>query len=482
MRAAFAAHQQGRLAEAEAGYRRALSLAPQSPVAPTYLGHLLAEQGHLEQADALFRQALAVDPRNPIAHHGRGRFQKLQGDSAGAAESYRRAIAADPRQAAARVELGQLLVEMGRPEEAEAVLREALRLEPDLGAAYLQLGRLKRHRADDPEIAEMARRAGDPATPPDRALDLYFALGKAYDDLGHHDQAFEAFAKANRLKRKRIDFRVEALESEIDRTIAAFDDSLMSGLRAGDADSGRPIFIVGMPRSGTTLVEQILASHPEVYGGGESLDLGALLQPLQARAGSSAVYPECLPKLGGADWQALAGLYLERAGVASRPERLVTNKVPGNFRFLGLARLMLPNAIFIDCRRDPLDTCLSCYMTHFAAGWLFTYDLAELGRTYRAYERIMRHWDALLPGQVLAVPYESLVGDLEGWTRRLLEHCGLPWDPVCLAFDKLRRNVHTASAAQVRQPLYASSIGRWRPYAQHLEPLRRALGDVVEGA
>jgi hypothetical protein len=306
---------------------------------------------------------------------------------------------------------------------------------------------------------------------------LHFALGRTAGKAGADAAAFGHFAAGNRLKRATLDYDGAATGDNFARAAAAFDAAFFARHQgAGDA-SALPIVIVGMPRSGTTLVEQILASHPEVHGAGELPELGALATALAARTGGR--YPECASAADAAAWGELGADYAAALAALAPDKARVCDKLPGNFSRLGLLRAMAPNAAIIHCRRDPLDTCYSCYSQLFAEGQPFAYEQTELGLYYREYEALMAHWHAVLPGRILEVRYEDVVGDLEGQARRLLEHCGLEWDPRCLEFHTTRRTVRTASLVQVRQPIYSSSIGRWRRHEKELAPLIEALGPLA---
>jgi hypothetical protein len=254
-----------------------------------------------------------------------------------------------------------------------------------------------------------------------------------------------------------------------------FDARNLESLKGYGLDSDRPIFIVGMPRSGTTLVEQIISAHPQVHGAGEIPLLANWLASSRGR--DEAPYPDWARTMTSGDCANIGQIYLNALPAIAPPERRITDKWVDNFEHLGLIHVCLPNAVIIHCQRDPRDTCLSCFGIRFVAGQQYSYDLAELGRYWRAYDRLMDHWRAVLPpGRMLEVPYEAVVGDVEGWARRLIAHCGLEWDDACLRFHESRRQVRSASFAQVRRPIYAASVGRWRPFAGHLGPLLETLG------
>ena len=309
---------------------------------------------------------------------------------------------------------------------------------------------------------------------------LRFALAKAYDDLGEYDRAFAALTRANALKRDEVDFdmtEIEARYRAIEDTFSA--DFLAAGADLGDP-SETPVFIVGMPRSGTTLLEQILDSHPEAHGAGELLELPGLIKGLTEELGSDAAFPGCLSAVAPNRWTELGARYADTLAQRTPAARRVTDKLPENHQRVGFISLILPRAKIIHCRRDPLDTCLSCYKLLFTGGQKYSYDLRDLGRQYRLYDSLMAHWSRVLPGRILDVRYEDLVADQEAETRRILAHCGLDWDPACLRFHESDRQVMTASAIQVRRPIYRDSVDKWRRYEAHLRPLLDALGDLAD--
>ena len=472
----------GRLAEAEDCYRRALAINPGDPYALTNLGRALLFRHRYGEARRCFERTLAAAPNDAtrlLGLAGLAAVDRAEDDHEQAFERLEQAVEIDPSHAAALTSLGQMMIERGQFEEARPLLERAIAAEPDQGAAYGYLAMVKPGGPDDETIATLTRLAADPATPPSHAADLYFALGKAHDETGAADQAFAAFVEANRLVRESLPYDHAAAERDHEAIMATLDPERLAGatLEADGTARPTPIFVIGLPRSGTSLVEQILASHPAVHGGGESIDILRLVQELAAGEPGAGPYrpedPAWLGRLGEAYLAAMRRRVPEGAA-------MVTNKVPFNYRFAGLIPLALPGARIVHCRRDPRDSGLSCFMTHFALGSEFSYDLADFARAYRLYDRLMARCRALLPpGRMLELDYEALVADLEGQSRRLLDYCGLDWDPACLEFHRTERPVHTASAGQVRQPLYASAAGRWRRYEKELAPLIEALGELV---
>ncbi len=383
------------------------------------------------------------------------------------------ALAIEAGMADALRQRGQVLFALGRTEEARASLERALGADPRDAAAYRLLGAVKRFSADDPFLATMERLLEAPDTLATEAqTDLHFALAKAYGDIGQPMRMFQHLVRGNALKRKQIDYDEAAVLSVLARISETFTPDLMRRMAENGDPSAQPIFIVGMPRSGTTLVEQILAAHPAVQAGGERQDFAMALA-----ATVPGNYPEIVPAMAPGRLAALGAAYLSRIADALPAAERFTDKLPSNYIFAGLIHLALPNARIIHTKRDPLDTCLSCFSILFAGQQKFAYDLGELGRYFRAYEALMAHWCSVLPAEVmLDVQYEDMVADTERLARRIVAHCGLPWDDACLRFHEVQRPVLTASAAQVRQPIYRNSVGRSRAYEQELGPLIEALG------
>src|SRR5216684_2283362 len=387
----------------------------------------------------------------------------------------------------------------GRLPEAEALCREILRAQPNCAPALHLLGIVTYQAGNLPSAIELVRRAiaADQTNPIFHSnlgelcrqtgnlavarIQLHFALAKAYDDLGRYDEGFRHLAQGNALNRRQIAYDETQMHDTFERIQATFDRRLIDA-KAGVGDrSPVPVFVVGMIRSGTTLIEQILASHPSVHGAGELPDFSRLVHQLRTGPGDSIEYPECAPALAADQLRDLGRRYVE--GLRRRaPDALrITDKMPSHFMYLGLIHLALPRARIIHVTRSPLDTCLSCFSKLFIQGQHFTYDLGELGRYYRRYTGLMAHWRGLLPPErLLEISYEAVIADLETEARKLVRFCGLPWDPRCIAFHEAQRPVRTASAIQVRRPIYRTSQGRWQAYRDHLGPLIAALGDLAD--
>lgn len=472
----------GRPDEAEAGYRRALQIKPGNALAYYNLGNILHERGRLAEAEASYRRALQIKPDSADIHTNLGNVLQDMDRLDEAEASFRQALQIKPDHAEAHSNLGKLLLDRGRLDEAEASFQRALQIRPDYLIVRLSLALARKAKADDENLAaliaaEQAARNSATPLPAEEAVMLHFALGKSYDDIGAHEKAFPHFLEGNRLKRAALKYEPNQAARHFASIMQNFDKAALDRLRGGDP-SHLPIFILGMPRSGTTLVEQIVSSCPGVHGAGELPDLKMVTQ----RNIEGIAFPDNLHLLDQARlaaWGAeyVAGLQL-RASVASR----VIDKMPANFLAVGLIHLMLPNAKIIHVNRNPVDTCLSCFSQLFKGGQEFSYDLAELGRYYVDYARLMEHWRKVLPeGAFLDVQYEDIVADQEAQSRRIIEYCGLEWNDACLDFHRNKRPVKTASMAQVRQPMYKSSVERWRSYEKFLGPLLDALGELAPG-
>jgi len=501
----------GQFDEAVAAYHRAIRIRPDYAEAYSNLGNVLRDQGQFDQAVAAHNQAIQIKPGYVEAYFNLGAVLRDRGNLIEAEAAYRRAIRGRPDYAAAYSNLGATLRELGKPEEAVAACRQAIVLKPNfveahnnLAVALTELGRLKEGRAvleqavrlaprnakcrrnlgeivrfvaGDPRLAELEQLAAESASLSvgDR-IELHFALAKAYEDVGRHPEAFRQWLDGNALKRRQIAYNEAATLGALNRARAVFTSELIRTHRNAGQPSPMPVFIVGMPRSGTTLVEQILASHPQVFGGGELTHFGEAVKGTRRTFGGSAIFPELVSGMTDDDFRDVGARYLSEIERLAPAAARITDKSPGNFIFAGLIHLALPNATIIHTVRDPVDTCISCFSKLFAEGQKHTYDLAELGRYYRHYQTMMAHWHRVLPpGRILDVRYEDVVADLERTARRIVAHCGLGWDARCLAFHQTERPIRTASATQVRQPIYNHAIGRWRAFEGFVEPLLTAL-------
>ncbi len=473
--AANALRDLGRIEEAVGRYRLALALDPAFAEGYHYLGLTLLEKGRAADAVPLLRKAVSLNPRYTEAELTLAHALDLTGDGEGALAVYRGVLARDPKNVAAHNNLANILKNLGRFDEASAHYREALAAQPEHTLAYYNLSRTGKGEPGPGDAKAMQKLLEDPKLGKEERMSLHYGLGKIFDDLGDVERAFEHYTKAKAIDDRAPPFDGDEHTRLVDRTIATFTTELFSRRKGLGSDSEMPVFIVGMPRSGTTLVEQILGSHPRVYAAGELNQIGQFAERLNRKYQGVATYPEAAAKLDAVGAVQGAEEYLAalkpKAGGALR----VTDKMPFNFMHLGLIALLFPKARVVHCRRDPMDNCLSCYFQYFTSVIPFTRDLRALGRYHADYRRLMDHWQKVLPLPILDVPYEEMVADQEGLSRRLLQFCGLEWDDACLGFHKTERTVKTASNWQVRQPIYKTSIGRWRAYEKFLGPLREAL-------
>jgi tetratricopeptide (TPR) repeat protein len=471
-----ALREQGRMDDAILCHRKAVSLDPDYAEAHVNLGNELQECGLVDEAIACFHQAIALQPDYADAHNSLGNALNELGRVDEAIACHRKAIELKPGCAEYHNNLGIELQEQDAPDAAWEAYETAVALAPRRGIFYYHLVSTGSVHADSPHVARMQALAAEMDSLPEaEQVFLHFALGNVYGASGEVAKSFTHRLEGNRLKRRTIPYDEPGALEALGRLATIFTkDVLATGSRRGN-DSSLPVFVLGMPRSGTTLVEQILASHPAVFGAGELMDLPMLLGQ-QRTADGVTNFAEAVAALKSEGLARLGSAYLEKLSAHEPSAARIVDKLPDNFMRVGFIHLALPRARIIHVRRDPVDTCLSCFSKLFVGMLPYTYDLAELGRYYRAYEALMAHWRAVLPpGAMLEVQYEDLVADLEGQTRRMLSYCDLPWDDRCLSFHKTKRTVKTASVTQVRQPLYGSSIGRWHAYADLARPLFDAL-------
>lgn len=469
----------GRAADAEAAHRRALALRPDDLAAQLNLAVVLRDQGKLEMGAALeaamsAQRVLDSEPENALAANVLGMTSAAAGRSNEAIDAFRRA-AAKPGYIDPWLNLGNVLKELGRFEDALAAFDRAREIAPRAGAPLQAIAQVKTFRNDDdPHLAALQALERDlPSLPTLDRLYVHFALGKACQDLGRADAAFAHWQAGAALKRQTAPYDQTRALAQFERTKRTFDAAFMAQARVGFADPA-PIFVIGMPRSGTTLVEQIIASHPAVGAAGEITAMNDVV-------GALGAFPRALRTLDDGAFSRAGEAYARRLRAYAPGAAHVTDKTPSNMYLVGVIHFALPEAKILHVARDPVDTCLSCYSTLFTRGQRHTYDLAELGRHYRAYHDLMLHWADVLPaGRMLRVQYEEVVGDMEGQARRMLAHCGLTWDERVLAFHENGRAVGTASARQVRQPIYSTSVAKWRRYRAHLQPLLAALGDLAD--
>ena len=512
---------QKRLAEAVEPLRACARLKPDFFPGHLTLGNVLYGLGDYSGAAGAYERVTKLKPDQGDAHHGLGRSLLALGGLEEALVSLRTAAQLLPQNVDALCDLARILVLLGKYDEAEKYFRRSAELQPDLPLAIAGLASIcerrgeidrafaiiqplieagVRHGAVAQLFARVCRRLGRCAQAVDyfettiehsiglgNVADLEIGklqvgLGRLYDSLDQYDRAFACAEKGNkRLAHLRMQDwdrgEIEVLLQELQR---AFSSETFPTLARSACRTTRPIFIVGMPRSGTTLVEQILASHPMIHGAGELSAIDRMAKSLSARPRQSP-YPQCVTTLSSDDLTSLARPHLDTLEAMAAGARHVIDKLPHNFLHLGLIALLFPDARIIHCRRDPLDTCVSIFFADFGARHPYAHDLTELGYYYRWYERLMQHWHDVLPSPMFEVQYEDLVRNLEQNVRDLLDFLGLPWDASCLEFHRNQRTVATASYDQVRRPIHANSVGRWRHYREHLSPLRTALEMTVNG-
>ena len=474
--------EQGRIADAITHYECALGLNPDHAGVHNNLGIALLAQGRIADAITHYERALQLNPDHANAHNNLGIALKDQGKVDDAMAHYERALAINPDHPEVLNNLGNIFKEHGEFDNAMAHYGRAIAIRPDYAEAHFNRAEIKSFHRGDADLAALEALAGRDDLSANKALYAHFALAKALEDCGDYIRAFEHLRKGNALKRRQIDYDEPAVLGLFQRIPSVFDRSLFDRFQGAGDPSSVPVFVLGMPRSGSTLIEQILASHPQIHGAGELTGLNIAASSVLNAGGRQAPYPECVPALDGVTLRGLGQHYLAGLPAVADGKTRIVDKLPENFLSIGLIRLVLPNARIIHTVRHPIDTCVSCYSKLFLNGLNFTYDLAELGRYYRCYRELMTHWQSVLPpGAILDVSYEDVVDDLEGQARRLLDYCGLPWDDRCISFHRTSRPVKTASAVQVRQPLFRGSLQRWRNYEADIAPLLRELGEVTPG-
>ncbi len=472
---AKALHADNQLDEAVAAYAQALQVKPDHIEAHQNMGLALYQLKRFDEALLSFRRALDLMPDNKATHQALGLVFLRKEDAPAAADSFRRALAVSPDLALSWNGLGEAMRSLGQFAEASNCFRRALELSPSEVIYYTNLASTGKQTVDAQQIQRLNELLTQPQLPIHDRIAAGFAQGKLLDESEHFDQAFERYAQANKLAKKQLadrgeQFDIDNFRRQIDRTIETFTPQFFADRKDWGDPSQLPVFVVGMPRSGTTLVEQIAASHPQVFGAGERTDIAEISTAMGAADDKTAVHawsPASVQYLAKAHLKHIATL----GGAASR----VIDKMPSNILELGVISLLFPNARIIICRRDARDNCLSLFFQWFSIGNIYTYDLVECAQRYQETQRLTAHWLRALPLRILQVQYEEMVADLEGQCRRLIDFLGLPWNPACLEFHKTQRTVLTASVWQVRQPIYNSSVGRWRHYERHLQPLLDAL-------
>jgi len=464
-----------------AHYQRALSLRPVYIEAQMGLAKTLQAMENLPAAEVEARRAIQIDANNPKAHSLLASIYTELTRPEQAQKEYEQALQLDPECDDALLGLGHLFMELGDMEKAEELFLRSLKFKPDNLGARVHISQVKKVEKGDENFAALLEEEKNSADYSDnKKMSLHFALGKCYDDTKNYKKAFPHFQAGCKIKRAKLAYDPANSARQFAGIMDIFDKANIDRLRGAGDPSKIPVFVLGMPRSGTTLTEQIIASHPAVYGAGELSDLLRIAERNINESSTPVIFPDNLHSLDQKTLTTWGAEYV--AGVKQRaPEaRRITDKMPANFFAVGLIHLMLPNAKIIHVNRNPVDTCLSCYTRIFHRKQEHTYDLAELGQYYVQYAHLMEHWRKVLPaGAFLDVQYEDIVADQETQARKLIDYCGLEWDAACLDFHNTKRSIRTASVTQVRQPIYTSSVERWRHYEKFLGPLLDALGDLV---
>ena len=475
---------QSRYPEAEIGYREALRLNPDYAEAYNHLGIAQKEQERLSEAEQSYRNALQLKPDYVEVHNNLGNVLRELDRIAEAEVCYHRALELNPDYAEAHNNLGIALKAAGRLGEARMSLEKAIAINPEFLEPHFGIATLKTYRDDDPQIAQLEKQlATVHELKPEAQIRCWFAIGKMYEDLGRFDASFSAYENGNRLKFSSLSWDEEKETALVSRIKKLFGKDFFERAKAlQNAENRQPvpeqtaIFILGMPRSGTSLLEQILSTHPGVFGAGELMAMNEVI--VKAMPGSDYQhYPDAVANFSAAQWQQLGENYLNKLSELAPDASHITDKMPANFLHIAMIHLMFPNAKIIHAMRDPMDSCFSNYSRLFNKNNIaFSYDLKALGHYYNRYIDLMEHWHAVLPaGTILDCRYEDMVENTEAQARRLLDYIGLPWDERCLDFHKNKRRVKTASQAQVQKPIYKSSVARWKPFEKYLGPLAELI-------
>ena len=492
-----------KLDEAESCFLRAQELNPQLVGLLGNLGACYTDMGQLKKAFIFLKEATIREPMIAANWSNLGSLMRLFGDGLGAVELTEKALSISPNDPSILNNYGLALDAALRTEDSKEVFRALLKDEPDMlaarmnyaarlvdlgmfeeagqsydliigdhptmGEAYRLRGLLGKWKPQDSLIVKMQNLADDPQIDDHERIHLNFALGKAFSDLGNVESSMNRYILANKAVRKNLKYSHESQRKLFEDIKQVFDESRMKSLEESGHKSRVPIFILGMPRSGSSLIEQILASHPSVHGSGERNDLGYLLYGPETPFTFPGDFGRESTK--AIDFSSLGEWYVRRIASGMEDGKYITDKMPHNFLYIGLIHLILPNALIIHCKRSPKDTCFSCYKNYFSEHHPYSYDQQELGLYYKLYEDLMSHWHRILPGRIFDLRYEEVIEDPESQVRNLLDYCSLNWDDQCLKFYETTRVVGTMSSSQVRQPIYKDSVQRWRKFESYLHPL-----------
>lgn len=473
--------QRNELEEAVRTYRKAIKIHPDS-TGCSNLGLIYMEQGYVEKAQTVFKQAIRIDPGNKLGYINLSTLYWELNHASKAVRLLENAVQNIPNDPTLLCIYASVLISLNDLSRAEEICRRALALEPGCASAYVQLARLGVEQFSADDLIQLTALAEDAAIPVEEKARIHFALASSHKDIGDYQQEFYHLQIGNKLKKDSQNYSFSEEIDCIKKIGKCFNHQFIEQRIQFGLQTQTPIFIVGMPRSGTSVTEQILASHPDVYGGGEQRHLNDLINQFALKHKSYGMegFLHHLALTRSDDFTSAGKRYLKLIGANGRRERYSTDKMTENFKNIGLIHLMFPNARIIHCSRHPVATCFSCYSSSFSSSLEYTCDLEDLGLYYLAYRELMDHWHDLLPGKIHEVNYEDLVTDQEQVTRDLLEFCQLDWHQNCLSFYKNERAVLTASHAQVRQPLYSSSLDRWKHYEEGLQPLIQVLKTGIE--
>lgn len=467
------------LDEAVASYNKAISIKPDYAEAYFNRGIALKELKQLDEAVASYNKAISIKPDFTEAHNNLGTIIKEKGNFDDAILHYRKAISLQPDYVDAQINLSKALAENGDLEEAEIALRKVLSLSSEHAEAYRIIATLKFFTKHDEDVKSMEGIFAKNDISNEGRMHLGFGLGKAYEDLKQYDESFKMYSGGNSLERESRKYSTETERAYFERIKKTFTPSFIQSFDGGGCEGETPIFILGMPRSGTSLVEQILDCHPEVYGAGE-LDLFYNLAMSSHYGNPDLTKAIRETDAKAQDFKEIGEQYCKTLNKLAPESRFITDKLPHNFLHIGIIKLALPKAKIIHCRRSPEDCCLSLFKTYFPTNAMgFSYNLTELGEYHLLYQELMEYWHTIMPGHIFDVNYEDMIADQKTTTRGLLDYCGLEWDDACLDFHKSKRPVKTASVGQVRQPIYKSSVQRWKRYEKQLRPLLKILHPTV---
>ena len=473
--------QDKKLLEAEALLRRAISIAPDFHQALGTLGRILVDNSKHVEAIEIYQRLLEIKPDDDDAWAGNGRAMALAGRVKDAEDAYRRSLELNQEAPGVHMARAHMLKTLGQQEEALKAYRKSIEYNPALGESYWSMANLKVFRFTDEEVSAMEQQLDSDDLKEDSRVNFLFSLGKAYEDRKDYGKAWFFYDQGNQLQRSNVVYDPVENELQLEKIREVFTKELIDTLDGAGHDAPDPIFIVGLPRTGSTLVEQILASHSQVEGTAELPNLGAIANGTGKYRPDDLAYPDTIATLTKRDFESYGREYLKQVAhhrVLGTP--FFIDKMPNNFIHAGWLKLILPNAKIINTRRHPMDSLLGVYKQLFAKGQPFTYDIYDLAEFYRCYIEIMAHWHDVLPGQVLDVHYEDTVTDLETQVRRILDFCGLEFEEGCLRFYETARPVRTASSEQVRQPIYTSALGLWKKYGDNLSVWQEELRDIID--